>query len=922
MRALTTLGTLTLPGCSLSRAKPLALLAYLALEGPTPRRRLQELFWPNAQHASSSLRVALHNLRGAAEDVISGSDVLEAHVNCDAVHLLAERDPARAFARYSGPFLHGVTLPDISGELEDWLLEISERVATAAQQGGLHAAVALPPVGRARLAEAVYRLPGAPPLAPNELRRLGELLAPGSAAEREVRAELAHLGPQLPAGQPAPPPRLLGRQRELNTLLALLGPAQTRLIEVTGPGGIGKTTLVDAALREHAALSGARIASVDAEAVRHPAEVAGAVAAFLNLRLRDQGDAWRALAVALGTQPTVLAIHGAEHLPELADAAQTLLDENAALKIVITSRIRHTAGAHLHLEGLELPPSSDDEALIRASPAVQLFVREAERIGAPLPPGERQVALMAAVARRLDGHPLALELAASLAARMPLNRLHDHLLHDAAWRHGQEWHHLRALFDRSWSLLEDGDQRALGQLAVFADFAADDAQAVVEVEGAVIARLAAHSLLRKREDRWQVMPVLAPLVPASGSENARAGHARHYLALLTRLAPEDPRLAAERSNVNLAVEYALRGGFAPVSAIDALLAHYDRTGLLSAGAEVFARLAELMHEAASTPLLRASVLTGQAWLALRSSRPRDAERLARQVLDDRAITDMQARMKALNVRASALNSLGQTREAVPYLHEAVELAHQLGEDAREARYLENLGIFAKDAGDYGEGTELFERAISLHQTGGRELPALSGRMQLLNLRVDQLTEAAEKPTAALLDEARFLAQELEQRGAVQESLMAQIAGVRLLLASGVPHEALRASVRLAERTRQLALPVFEAAATLTNAQALYALGRTPEARRAVLRGLTLNAAQNDVQGLLETWLVVAPDLHDVESGLAYQLIQAALDEPHASASQRARAARLMKTSREFGGSPHDSRDTETLSARLAAFLRR
>ncbi|GGR03411.1 hypothetical protein [Deinococcus ruber] len=913
---LTTLGSLSVSGSTLARPKPLTLIAYLALEGPTPRRRLQELFWPRAPH-STSLRVALHNLRGSAEGAVSGSDLLETHVECDAVQLLAERDPARAFALYSGPFLHGVALPDISSELEDWILETAERIATAAQQGGLRAAAALPAMQRARLAEAAYRLPGAPPLPLNDLRLLSELLTPGSAAEREVQAELAHFGPQLSTPPPPSLTRMLGRQRELNTLLALLGPAQTRLIEVTGPGGIGKTTLVDAALREHAALSGVRIASVDTESVQHPAEVAAAVAAFLRLELRDQGDVWQALALALGTQPTVVALHGTEHLPELTDLAQTLLVETPALQMIITSRIHRAAGAHLHLEGLELPPSGEDEALIRASPAVQLLLREAERIGTPLPFAEHKAALIAAVARRLDGHPLALELAASLAARIPLSRLHDHLLHDAAWRQGQEWSHLRSLFSRSWSLLEDSDQWALEQLSVFADFDFDDAQAAVQVGSAVIERLEAHSLLRKRAGRWQVMPVLAPLVPQRGHSAARAEHTRHYLSLLTSVSPEDPRLAAERSNVNLAVEHAVRATSAPVSAIDALLSHYDRSGLLSAGAQVFARLAELGRETATPPPVLASILTGQAWLALRSSRPRDAERLARQVLDDPALSDVPARMKALNVRASALHGLGQTHDAIHYLREAVTLARQLGDSSREARYLANLGTLAKNVGDYQEGATLLRHAVDLHERSGRTVQALIGRMQLLNLYVDQVTASLEPATSALLEEALFLATQLERRGAVQEASMAQLANARLLLASHLPQESLRAAQRMVEATRQLEFVAFEAAAVLTSAEALYALGRSQEARRAVLRALTLNTATGDVPGIFEAWLTVVADLNDTHPALADQLMNAVQGDPRASVNQRLRAG-----SRETPNLTTGRCDAALLSEQVLSVLRR
>jgi tetratricopeptide (TPR) repeat protein len=925
VRSLTTLGALALEGTTLARTKPLVLLAYLALSGPTPRRRMQELFWPGAQGAGNSLRVALHMLRETADDLIGGSDVLEARLECDAALLLSDTDPASTFSRYTGPFLHGVVLPGISDELEEWIVETGERVAAAAQQAGLLAAEASRvPAQRQRLAEAAYRLVGAPPPMPAELRRLSELLSPGSPAQREVDAELASFG-DVPLAPPVlalaglVPAGLIGRGREIGELLSLLGPQAVRLTEVTGPGGIGKTTLVDAALREHAALSGARIASVDAEMLGHGAEVAAQVAAALKLPLNDQGDIWRALGQALGSQPTVIALHGVEHLPPLGESVGRLLAHAPGLQVILTTRRRTTDGAHLHLEGLAQPPGGSDPALIRASPAVQLFVREARRSGAALDPAGPDGAVIASIVRRLDGHPLALTLAASLLSGVLLSTLHEQVLRDMALPHDAQWHDLRALFDRSWSLLELEEQLALAHLVPFADFTPADALAAAGVSAAQLGRLEAHSLLRRRDDRYQVLPVLAPLVPGSDPGAARAAHARHYLEILGELGPEDPRLVAERRNVALAAEYAVQTGTAQSVLIDALLSAYDLSGQLSAGSEEFARLAELMEGVDTSPAVRASILIGQAWLAHRSARSRDAERLARRLLDDPAMSEPQVRMKALNVRAVALDHLGRTIEALPVLREAIELAYRSGNDDRAARYAENLGAYANAVGDFEEGERVLLEVIAIHARSGLDMQVLSGRLHLLNIRVDQRFTRSAEQLGSLLEEARVLEGAFELSGVTQHAAMSQLLQARLLVPYR-PADALRVARLAVQNSHNRGFETFEAAALLVCGEALYALGRSPEARQSVTHGLIITLRNGDVMGMIEAWLVVAADLADLQPELAHDILMAAAHDRRADAIQRQRAMQLG-ASQSIASYGQDGRyDAQTLSASVLKAL--
>ena len=179
-----TLGGLTLENSTFKRAKPLLLLAYLALEGAKERRFLRELLWRDAKDSHNSLGTALARLRGSGAGVV-GSDEIRAwcETQCDATQLLTavdEDDNQRVVELYRGPFLEGVD-PSAAGiEIEEWIYSTREALGTRVRQallnlGGDHAGVGEFSLG-AELAQRAYSLPGAPEPMPDELERLFVLL--------------------------------------------------------------------------------------------------------------------------------------------------------------------------------------------------------------------------------------------------------------------------------------------------------------------------------------------------------------------------------------------------------------------------------------------------------------------------------------------------------------------------------------------------------------------------------------------------------------------------------------------------------------------------------------------------------------------------------------------------------------------------
>ncbi|GIW26564.1 tetratricopeptide repeat protein [Meiothermus sp.] len=246
-----TLGGLRLEGSSFSREKPLLLLAYLALEGPKPRRFLAELFWPEAADPMNSLAVALAKLRKLG---VAYNDESRAWVDldCDA---LALQDALRAgrweegVGFYRGPFAEGLK-ESLGAELEEWVLGVRERLASEVRQAYLVLAEKAAHQGKfgeaARKAEHAHQVAGAPPLEPEELPKVYRLLLAAEhplaeALEREARELGITLGGSSQAARGRLRQALVGREPEMATLLALQEGAWAW---VRGGAGMGKTALL------------------------------------------------------------------------------------------------------------------------------------------------------------------------------------------------------------------------------------------------------------------------------------------------------------------------------------------------------------------------------------------------------------------------------------------------------------------------------------------------------------------------------------------------------------------------------------------------------------------------------------------------------------------------------------------------------
>ncbi|MDT0306640.1 BTAD domain-containing putative transcriptional regulator [Streptomyces sp. DSM 44917] len=444
----------------------------------------------------------------------------------------------------------------------------------------------------------------------------GELGADPGPELRELHRAMLAQDPALAAGPrtnlPASLGELIGRGADLGAAAGLL--AAARLVTLTGPGGVGKTRLALAtAERVAGAFPGGvwlvELAGAEARAAGGGTDgVTAAVAAVLGVR-EDVGPgaapaagppAWQRVAEALAGRRALLVLDNCEHVAEAAARlVGRLLRAAPELRVLATSREPlGLTGEHLRaVEPLELPPPGAPAA--EAFAAVRLFVARAAAASGgafALEPGN--AAEVAAVCRRLDGIPLALELAAArvraLGVRELAARLDDRFRVLAAGPRDapERQRTLRAVLDWSWDLLTGPERALLRRLSVHAGgwaLPAAEALGAGEEPGpaegpcgpgaadapdavAVLARLVDRSLVvAGPEGRYRLLESVAAyglerLREAGEEEAARSRHAAFHLALAERAAPllrgpeQRPwleRLDAEAGNLGGALEWAL-----------------------------------------------------------------------------------------------------------------------------------------------------------------------------------------------------------------------------------------------------------------------------------------------------------------------------------------------------------------------------
>jgi predicted ATPase len=533
-----TLGRLELLGGTLSRPKPLLILAYLVLEGSKERRFLSELFYQHVSDPMMSLRVALRYIHEGAEGSLETDDThAVARLSSDVTALLAasaNRDYQKVIELYQGPFLEGLSLKDLGVELEEWLYATREFIAEQVREALLRQAERQASQAHfseaAQLAQRAYQLRGAAEAEPDSLKRIFELLLAGeSLLAGEVRkaansyhlsldTDLATIRQRLtlkrdttlatPHNLPTAASSFVGRDPELLELARLLGSQEVRLITVAGLGGVGKTRL------------SLQIAHEQLESGKFQA---GVFMVFLDTA-NDAGRAIQLIAEALGLgsqraglddivnqindKQMLLVLDNFEQLAAQAAFIHDLCSRCPRLKILLSSRepLQLEEEWVFSLEGLYSPKPEEAGRIpieeLEHQEALKLFVQRAKRARNQFELHAENLEAILTICHLLQGSPLSIEMAASLTKIMPPQMIAEELEHNLDIlqnTHATTTRHqsLRVTFESSWERLSTSEQQLLRRLAVFrGGFSREAATAVAGASIPLLMGLAGKALLR------------------------------------------------------------------------------------------------------------------------------------------------------------------------------------------------------------------------------------------------------------------------------------------------------------------------------------------------------------------------------------------------------------------------------------------
>ncbi len=280
----------------------------------------------------------------------------------------------------------------------------------------------------------------------------------------------------LPSNLPAPATTLVGRAADLAALVELT--REHRVVTITGPGGVGKTRIVVELGRLLAPEFLDGVAFIALAEVTDPAQFVPALADALDVKEAEGRTLGEGVAALIGDKKALLLLDNLEQVVAAASDVAGMIETCPALRIVTTSRtpLRIAAEREYALNPLEFPSPSDPASIesLGSYPAIALFVERAKMTRGSFELTPENSGAVAAICRRLDGLPLALELAAArlrlLAPEALLERLDYALqvLTSGARDVPERQQTLRATIDWSHSLLDDAEQRLFRRLAVFA----------------------------------------------------------------------------------------------------------------------------------------------------------------------------------------------------------------------------------------------------------------------------------------------------------------------------------------------------------------------------------------------------------------------------------------------------------------------